>query len=147
MGRIDHQLIRLACLGRQCCEDFVEHAQPAPADEAVVDRLGRTIVRRRITPPQAVADHEDDAADDPAVIDPRNPVRQREIGLNSAHLRLRQPDQITHGNASSAPPLNQSNAITARDLIGPEPRFFRSTKVLICTTYLAGNVMSPVKTR
>ena len=29
-GRVDHPLVRLAALGRQRGEDFVEHAQPAP---------------------------------------------------------------------------------------------------------------------
>ena len=35
-----------------------------------------------------------------AIVNPWNPVRQREIWLDPAHLRLRQPDQITHGSAS-----------------------------------------------
>ena len=47
MRRADHQLIRLAALGRQCRKDLVEHPQPTPSDEAVVDRLMRATVRRR----------------------------------------------------------------------------------------------------
>jgi hypothetical protein len=48
---------------------------------------------RRITPAQSIPDHEDDAAHDPPVIDPRNAMRQWEIRLNPAHLRLaRHPD-------------------------------------------------------
>lgn len=39
MRGIDHQLARLAALGRHRGKDLVEHAQPAPADELVVDRL------------------------------------------------------------------------------------------------------------
>ena len=69
------------------------------------DRFVRTIIRRGITPAQTVPDHEDDPADNPPVIDPRHPVRQWEIRLNPAHLRLGQPDQITQGNSSSAQPL------------------------------------------
>ena len=107
MCGIDHQLIRLAALGRQRSKDLVEHAQPAPADESLVDRLVRPILARRISPAKAVPDHKDYAADDPAVINPRNAVRQRELGLDPAHLRYRQPDQITHDNASSALPFNQ----------------------------------------
>ena len=62
-------------------------------DKAVVDRLVRTIGSRRITPAQAVPDHEDDATHNPPVIDPRDTVRQWKIGLDPAHLRLTQhPD-------------------------------------------------------
>ena len=37
----------------------------------LVDRFRRAVLSRRITPAQTVPDDEDDAADDPAVIDPR----------------------------------------------------------------------------
>lgn len=94
MGGVDHELIGLPALGCQLAKDAVEHPQTAPADEAVVDRLVRTIGGRRITPAQPVPDHEDDAADDPPVINPRNAVRQGEIGLNPAHLRLAQQPQL-----------------------------------------------------
>jgi hypothetical protein len=97
--RIDHQPVGLAALARQRREDPVEHAHPAPADEAVVDRLVRPVLARRIAPAQAVANDEHDPRDHPPVIDPRLPMRQREIRLYPAHLRLRQPDQIAHGNA------------------------------------------------
>src|SRR3546814_19873712 len=50
MGRIDHQLIRLPTLGSPRSEYLVEHAEPAPSDEAVVDRLGWAVFGRRVTP-------------------------------------------------------------------------------------------------
>lgn len=86
VGGVDHQCIGLAALGRQSGEDLVEHPKPAPADEAIVDRLVRAIVLGRVAPSQAVSDHKDDPADHPAVVDPRNPMGQREIGLNPPHL-------------------------------------------------------------
>lgn len=49
---------------------------------------GEEGVGASVTPTQAVADHEDNAADDPAVIDPRHLVRERKIRLSRAHLRL-----------------------------------------------------------
>ena len=55
-------------------EDLVEHAHAAPADEPVVDSLGRAILGRGIAPAQTIADHEDDTADNPPVIDPRHTV-------------------------------------------------------------------------
>jgi hypothetical protein len=47
MRGIDHQLIGLAAFRRQRGEDLVEHAQAAPADEPIIDRLVRAIVLRR----------------------------------------------------------------------------------------------------
>jgi hypothetical protein len=43
----------------------------------------------------------EDATDDPPVIDSRHTVRPREMPLDPAHLRIRQPNQITHCSASS----------------------------------------------
>lgn len=89
-----------ATLDREGREYPVEHAKSALPDEAVADRFGRTIVSGGITPPQVVPDDENDTADDPSVIEPWAPVGQREIWLDPAHLRLRQPDKITYGDAS-----------------------------------------------
>lgn len=93
---IDHQPIRLAALGRQLGEDAIEHAQTAPADEAVIDRLVWPIGRRGIPPAQAVLQNEDDPRDHPPVIDPRNAMRKRKKRLNPAHLRLAQQPHIRH---------------------------------------------------
>ena len=70
MRCVDHQLVGLAALGGKGCEDAVEHAHPAPADEAVVDRFVRTVIGWSIAPALPVADHKDDPADDPPIIDP-----------------------------------------------------------------------------
>lgn len=91
---VDHELVGLAALGGELGEDAIEHTQTAPADKAVVDRIVRTISGRRIAPAQSVPNHEDDAAHDPPIIDPRNAVRQGEIGLDPTHLRLAQQPQI-----------------------------------------------------
>src|ERR1700712_2380157 len=79
MGGVDHQLIRLAAFGAQLRQDPVEYPKPAPADEAIIDRLVGTIVFRRVAPAQSIADDEDDPADDTPVIDARHTMRQREI--------------------------------------------------------------------
>jgi hypothetical protein len=47
---VDHDPLRLAALLGQRGEDLVEHAQPAPADEAIVDRLVRAILLGRVAP-------------------------------------------------------------------------------------------------
>jgi hypothetical protein len=41
--------------------DAVKDTEPAPADEAIVERLVRAIASRRIFPLRAVTDHVDDA--------------------------------------------------------------------------------------
>jgi hypothetical protein len=50
MRGVDHQLVRLATLGRQRRENAVEDAEAAPADEPVVDCLVRAVVLRSIAP-------------------------------------------------------------------------------------------------
>ncbi|GLK42779.1 hypothetical protein GCM10017612_06960 [Novosphingobium resinovorum] len=121
MGRVDHRLVGLAAFGRKSRENLVEYAKPAPPDEAVIDRLGRSIVSGHIAPPQAIPDHEDNATDDPTIIDPWHAVRQREIRLDPALLRLRQSEQITHGDVSHAT-IEPTYPILATNLVGPEPR-------------------------
>lgn len=116
VGSIDHQLIGLPALGGELSEDAVEHIQAAPADEAVVDCFVRTISGRRIAPAQPVPDHEDDTAHDPAIIDPRDAVRQWEIGLNAAHLRLAQQPDIRQ-------PQRLLNAAIESSYRSPRKRF------------------------
>lgn len=72
MGRIDHQLVLLSTLGSQRGKDLVEHAQPTPADEPIVDRLVRPILARCIALIKVIADQEDNPADDPSIFDPRH---------------------------------------------------------------------------
>src|ERR1700677_1181559 len=93
MRGVDHDPLRFAALARQLSEDLVEHTQTAPADEAIVDRLMRAISRRSVAPAQPVLDHEHDGADDPPIVYPRDPMREREIPLNPTHLNPRQQKQ------------------------------------------------------
>ena len=76
VGRIDHELGGRGAFARQSGEYLVERSNAAPTDEAIVDRRGRTLLRRALAPPQPVPSHEDDAAGNPPVIDPRHAVRQ-----------------------------------------------------------------------
>ena len=83
MGGVDHDPLRFAALARQFGENLVEHAQAAPSNEPIVDRLVRAIIARSVAPAQPVLDHKDDGADDPPIIDPRDPMRKREIPVQS----------------------------------------------------------------
>jgi hypothetical protein len=86
----------LAPLRASFREDPVEHAHAAPAHETVVDRRVRAVACGRVAPAQPVLDDEDDRAHDPPIVDPRDPVRQWEIGFDPAHLRRGEPKQIGH---------------------------------------------------
>jgi hypothetical protein len=101
MRRVDHQPLRLARVASQFGKSLVEHAKAAPAHKSVIDRLVRTVLARSIAPAQTVPDDMDDPADHPSVIHSRNPVRQRKILLDPAHLRLREQKQTSHDDASS----------------------------------------------
>lgn len=90
MRRIDHDALGFRSFPGKPDENAVEHAEPALANEAVVERLVRPVAGWRVLPLQAVADHVDDAAHHPPVIDTRNPVRQREKRRYPRHLALAQ---------------------------------------------------------
>ncbi len=100
-----------------------------PPLPARVRRLVRPVSRRCIAPAKAVTDHEDNPAQYPPVINSGNTVRQREIRLNPAHLRLAQHKQTTHKQhllqcryGSRRPAEhNQPSHCYARNVIGPEP--------------------------
>lgn len=65
---IDHDALGLRPLTGEPREYAVEDAEPAPADEAVLERLVRTIAGGRVLPLKPVADHIDDTADHAPVV-------------------------------------------------------------------------------
>jgi hypothetical protein len=69
MGGIDHQLLWLTAFSDQSGQNPVEHTKPAPANEAITDRLVRTIYLQRITLPRPIVQNKDDAAYNQPVID------------------------------------------------------------------------------
>lgn len=52
---------------------------------------------------------------------PGTPGDSKEMQLKPAHLRLRQEDQITHGNTCAEPTMNQAIARSERVLTVREP--------------------------
>jgi hypothetical protein len=57
---VDHHGVRRRALPGQGCEDPVEDTNPAPADEAVVERLRRPADGGRVPPHQPAPDHVND---------------------------------------------------------------------------------------
>ena len=76
VGGIDHKAVGLAYGPRQTGDDAVEHADAASAHEAIVERLVRVVVRWGIPPARAGADHVHDTAENVAIVDPRNAMRE-----------------------------------------------------------------------
>ena len=70
IGRIDHDgLVLCSFRHSQALHHLDKDALVAPAFPAVIQGLRRTIFPRRITPPEAVAIDENDAAQDTPIID------------------------------------------------------------------------------
>jgi hypothetical protein len=65
----------------------VAHAQAAPANGTVADRLVRPIGHRRIPPAQAIFQHKADLRDHPPLVRQQNPMRKQEKKLYPTHLR------------------------------------------------------------
>ena len=107
MGGVDHDLLGIAAAFGKFDEDAPEHAHLAPSDEPVVDCLVWPVACGHIPPPEAVADHEDDAADHPSIIDTRHPMRQRKERRNPVHLAFGKQDHLGHGSTPLVPSLNQ----------------------------------------
>jgi hypothetical protein len=64
MRGVDHDPLRFAALARQFGENLVEHAQAAPSNKPIVDRLVRAIVARSVAPTQPVVGLVNTLADD-----------------------------------------------------------------------------------
>lgn len=107
MRGVDHELIGLAALCGEFREDPVKHAQATPSDEPIVDGFVRAVTSWCIKPTKPILDHKDDAAHDPAIIDPRNAVRQREIRAQSDASAPRSASRL---QATTAP-LQRRNCI------------------------------------
>src|SRR4051794_8889287 len=69
---------------------------PAPAHEAVVEGLVRTVAARRVLPLEPTPDHVDDAADHPAVVDAAQATRQGKERRDPAHVRDRRQRNAGH---------------------------------------------------
>src|SRR3546814_8644194 len=78
-----------------------EDALVAPPLPAIIKRLRRAILPRRITPPEPIAVDEDDPAQNPSIVDPLAAMALRKIRLKTRHLLVRQPIQIIHHSGSS----------------------------------------------
>jgi hypothetical protein len=124
VGRIDHDRLGILPLGGHRSEHLCKHTQSAPSYPSVIKRLRWTIFGGRIPPPQAIAIDEDYSTQNTLVVNARNPVRQWKERLQPLHLRIRQPEKITHAAPPWMPKVNQTIAAKANSLTGPDPKAF-----------------------
>lgn len=128
VGGVDLQTIGFPALSSKLGKDAVEQSQAAPANRTIVERLMRTIGSRCIGPAQPVPDHDDDAANDPPVIDPRDAARQRNCGSIRRVFGSPNIEILDSCSACLASPSGQAIPASASDLVGPEPNKQRPAK-------------------
>ncbi|KQV33404.1 hypothetical protein ASE37_17660 [Rhizobium sp. Root268] len=88
MCGVDHDALGPGTFTGQCREDAVEHTKAAPANEAVVKRLVRPLILGCILLLKAILDDIDDAADETAIINSGNTMRQGKMRRDPSHLAL-----------------------------------------------------------
>src|SRR3546814_1283512 len=87
IGGIDHDRLAVGSLGRcQTLHHPNEDALVAPPLPAVVERLCRAILPRRIAPPAPIPADEDDTPQTAPVINPRTAIARRTLGLKTRLL-------------------------------------------------------------
>ena len=91
VGRIDGDRPVIGGFRRQTRHDPREHAHIAPPLPAVIERLVRTVLARRVSPAQAIAIDEDNAAQNPSIIDARHAMALGKVRPQPFHLSLAQP--------------------------------------------------------
>ena len=101
MGAVHHEGIAIYTRLSQVSEDLGKHPQAGPPDEAVVQRLVRSIHRRRILPAQAVAQDMEDAAQHPAIIHTRLAPGLWKVRPEPLDLLVSQPELSRHAALQS----------------------------------------------
>src|SRR6266849_1628994 len=92
---VDQNLSGRTASRGQGMENVDPHAFGSPSDKSIVQRLSRPVDVRGIDPATTGLEHMDDAADHPAVIDPRLAARvPRQQRLEPSELVLCQPEIV-----------------------------------------------------
>ena len=122
-GTVDQDLIGRSTGAGERLEDGHPDASPGPARVAIVERLARTVVGRRVDPTPSRLQDMDDAADHAAVVDPRLAPRVGwQMRLDSSELLVREPEKIAiHKRLPSGSRESQCLAHANR-FMGPDPR-------------------------
>ncbi len=121
MRGVDHQLVGLAHLTDEPREDAVEDAMSAPAHEAVIECLVRTVGGGRIAPAPTIADNVNDTGDDALIIDVACPMLAGKKGATRASC-ARAGQNWFDMTAPPPPRYSQPAPSAILPLMGSEPR-------------------------
>ena len=103
----------------QGVEDVHPDAFGRPAHEAIVERLARTVDRRRINPTRTGLQNVNDAADDAPVVGSRLATRiRRKMWRQPSELCVVQPKVIPIHSRSPLGDLESRNPQTAKPIYG-----------------------------
>ncbi len=113
---VDHLRVRRSPVPGKLPEQIFPNAAPRPAHKAIIDRGHRTILRRAIAPPTATFQHLHDAANDAAIIHPRDaPYIRRQVRLDPTPLLIAQPKQVLAHDPDPLPKTNQNRIVGAQN--------------------------------
>lgn len=131
---VDHKSLRCAMLTRQTGKYLLENSASAPTHKPIVEGLVGAVALRRIFPFQPVADHVNDPANNPPIVNPWLTVRSGKMRSDARHLLIGQRKQLSHGGHLRQ---SQNHAASSRvkKLMGPDPR-------LACTSRMHWNIVS-----
>ena len=111
-GAINQNLRRRSAGLRERVEHVGPYALFRPPDEAVVERLSRSVLGRRIDPTAARFQHLYDAADHAPIINARFATRVcRQMRFDLRELRVRQPEPIAIHHRSPSEAVNHNSLI------------------------------------
>jgi hypothetical protein len=96
VGGINRDGLVLGSLLSQPHHDPSKHAHVTPTLPAIIQRLWRAVLGRCVTPPLPIVVYEDNAAQNPPVINARPASALWKVRPETLHLRLTQPIKVTH---------------------------------------------------
>src|SRR5690606_39189306 len=125
MRGVDHQRGGWTARLGKTDEDIFPHTLRRPANEAVVERLARTVATGRIFPPAATLQDMDYATDHTTVVHPRHPSRiPRQERSKTLELFTSKPEHIIGHRKLPLWSLNHKSDNLVIQFIGPEPKAF-----------------------
>ena len=107
--RVDHLCLYRPSTSGKLPEQVLPDAALRPAHETVIDRRGRTILWRTITPAAAALENMNDPTDHTAVVHPllASNIR-RQMRFNPSPILVAQPKQVLAHDLDPSPKPNQA---------------------------------------
>ena len=127
-GGVDEHLRRRSADLCERAEQIDPNAFGGPTHIAVVERLFRSVFRRRIDPAPTRFQHMNNAADDPVVVNARFAARvSRKVRRNLRKLRVRKPKLISIHQRFLSETRESRSRVQANHFMGLDPKNTRLT--------------------